>query len=77
MDVYTTVAEHIFEAIRRGNFTIGGIVENTLQCYGDSVEMVNLVLGMMVERGVITVMPTGIDRDIEPLPVAWWSVSLA
>ncbi len=77
MDLYKTVAEHILDAIGRGNFTIGGIVETTRECYGDSVEMVNLVLGMMVERGILTVMPTGVDRDIEPLPVAWWSVSLA
>lgn len=74
MDRYTTVAEHILEAMRRGNYTVGGIVETTMQCYGHSVEMVNLVLGMLVERGVVTVMPTGIDRDIEPLPVSWWSV---
>jgi hypothetical protein len=77
MDRYTIVGEHIMEAIRRGNFTIGGIVENTRQYYGDSIEMVNLVLGMLIERGIITVMPTGVDRDMEPLPVAWWSVSLA
>jgi len=76
MEAYQIVSEHILDAIRRGNFTVGGIIEDTQKCYGDTVEMVNLVLGMLVERGVISVMPTGVDRDIDPLPVAWWSVSL-
>jgi hypothetical protein len=76
MEAYQIVAQHILAAIHNGNYTIGGIIEHSRKGYGDTVEMVNLVLGMLVERGVIKVMPTGTDRDIEPLPMAWWSVSL-
>jgi hypothetical protein len=76
MELYHTVARHILSAIRHGNLTIGGIIEYTEECYGDTCETVNLVLGMLVERGVIKVSPTGIDRHSEPLPVAWWSVTI-
>lgn len=76
MEIYHTVARHIVSAIRHGNLTIGGIMEYTGERYGDTREMVNLVLGMLVERGVLRVTPTGIDRHTEPLPVAWWSVTI-
>jgi hypothetical protein len=76
MEEYRKVAEHILEAMHHGNFTIGGIIENAREYYGDTREMVNLVLGMLVERGIVRVTPTGIDRENEPLPMAWWSVYL-
>lgn len=77
MEEYKKVAEHILDAMRHGHFTIGGIVQDAQECYGDTMEMVNLVLGMLVERGVVKVMPTGVDRDTEALPMTWWSVYLA
>lgn len=77
MEEYHKVAEHILDAIGHGHFTIGGILNDARECYGDTVEMVTMVLGMLVERGVLKVMPTGIDRDKEALPMTWWSVYLA
>jgi hypothetical protein len=74
MKEYQAVAEHIFDAINHGHFTIGGIIEDAREYYGDAREMVNLVLGMMVERGMLKVNPTGIDFGQEALPVSWWSV---
>jgi hypothetical protein len=74
MEEYKKVADHIFEAINHGHFTIGGIIGDAKECYGDAHEMVNLVLGMLVERGVLKVMPTGVDFEQEALPVSWWSV---
>jgi hypothetical protein len=74
MEEYQKVAEHILDAISHGHFTIGGIIEDAKECYGDAHEMVNLVLGMLVERGVLKVNPTGVDLGQEALPVSWWSV---
>ena len=74
MKEYQAVAEHIFDAINHGHFTVGGIIEDAREYYGDAREMVNMVLGMMVEKGILKVMPTGIDFGQEALPVSWWSV---
>lgn len=74
MEEYQKVAEHIFDAINHGHFTMGGIIEDARECYGDAREMVSLVIGMLVERGVLKVMPSGVDLGQEALPVSWWSV---
>ena len=77
MEEYQKVAEHILDAIHHGHFTIGGVVEDAKECYGDTKEMVHIVLGILIERGVIKVMPNDIEWDCKALPVVWWSVYLA
>ena len=74
MKEYQAVTEHIFDAINHGHFTVGGIIEDAREYYGDAREMVGLVLGMLVERGILKVNPTGVDFGQEALPVSWWSV---
>ncbi len=74
MKEYQEVAEHIFDAINHGHFTVGGIIDDARDHYGDAREMVNLVLGMMVERGVLKMDPAEADIGRETLPVSWWSV---